>query len=352
MGSQEDDGIGEDYIDYQQNPHTEATIVSSASKVVSGGSVTLNVTETNPVNPHNVDIGSPQIAVTKNGGALTTLTAPPSSGDNGDGILNPGETWHWNNINGGAITGPTTFVATGSGVAPGDFAVNATTDPLEQVQVTADAISPNTAVTIVASAAKVVSGGTVTLNLTEANTGSDNLTAPRVEVRQGATLIATLNKASGYYASGDTDNDGVLDTTETWHWNNVPSNAITGLTTFEALGFGTDSLGGEVSYATGYLGERATVSVSTIQPNTATTMVASATKVISGGTVTLNVTEQNTGDDPLTSPRVEVRQGATLIATLNKASGYYASGDTDNDGVLDTTETWQWTERYSSARSR
>jgi hypothetical protein len=41
-------------------------------------------------------------------------------------------------------------------------------------------------------------------------------------------LDRDLNKASPYYASGDTDGDGVLDTTETWRWNNIPSNAITG----------------------------------------------------------------------------------------------------------------------------
>jgi hypothetical protein len=349
LGSLEDNGIGEDFIQYEQNPHTIATIVSSAAKVVSGGSVTLNVSEASPILPTgNVSQTNPQVVITKNGAPLTTLTAPPTSGDNGDGILDPGENWTWTNIPGGAITGPTTFVARGSSTAPGDFAVNYNTDPLEQVEVTADAIAPNTTTTIAVSATTVMFGGSVTLNVTEANTGDDPLTSPYVELRQGATLIATLNKASGYYVSGDTSNPGVLDPGETWHWNNIPSNPITGVTTFEAKGFGTDSLGSPVTYPT-YPSERATVGVSTIAPNTTTTIAISATTVMFGGSVTLNVTEANTGDDPLTSPYVELRKNGTLMATLNKASGYYASGDTSNPGVLDPGETWHWNNIPSGA---
>jgi hypothetical protein len=48
---------------------------------------------------------------------------------------------------------------------------------------------------------------------------------------------------------------------ETWRWNNVPGGVINAATTFEALGFGTDSLGNEISYATGHPSERATVRV-------------------------------------------------------------------------------------------
>jgi hypothetical protein len=140
MGSLADDGIGEDYIQYQQNPHTTATIVSSAATVASGGSVSLNVTETNPVGPYSMNVASPQVALTKNGSPLATLnktSAYYANGDtNGDGILNPGETWKWTNIPSGPITGAITFVARGSGTAPGDFPVNYLTDPLEQVGVT------------------------------------------------------------------------------------------------------------------------------------------------------------------------------------------------------------------------
>jgi hypothetical protein len=140
MGSLQDDGIGEDSLQYEQNPHTIATIVSSAATVASGGSVTLNVTEANPAGPYSMNVTSPQVALTKSGLPLATLNKTSSyyaNGDtNGNGILNPGETWKWTNIPSGPITGTTTFVARGSGTAPGDFPVNYLTDPLEQVDVT------------------------------------------------------------------------------------------------------------------------------------------------------------------------------------------------------------------------
>ena len=262
MGSLADDGIGEDYIQYEQNPHTTATIVSSAATVVSGGSVSLNVTEANPADPYSMNITSPQIALTKNGSPLATLLAPPSSGDNGDGILNPGETWKWVNIPSGAITGTTQFVARGSGTAPGDFPVNYLTDPLEQVDVTVNSGAPNTITTITANATTVSINGKVSLNVTEWNNGSDNLTSPRVEVRQNGTLIATLNSTSPHF-SGDAAPFGVLNVGETWRWTDILSKAINATTTFEAKGFGTDSQGHEVSYAAGYLGERALVIVNT-----------------------------------------------------------------------------------------
>jgi hypothetical protein len=332
-------------------PNTLTTIAASATKVVSGGTVTLNVTEQNTGDDA---LTSPYVELRQGATLIATLNKASvyyAGGDtDGDGVLNTTETWHWNSIPSNAISSTTTFEALGFGTDSVGNEVSYAEGYLdERATVTVNTIQPNTATTMVASATKVLSGGTVTLNVTEQNTGNDPLTSPRVEVRQGATLIATLNKASAYYASGDTNGNSILDTTETWHWNNVPSNAISGLTTFEALGFGTDSLGNEISFATGHTNERATVSVSTIQPNTAVTIVASAATVISGGTVTLNVTEQNTGGDPLTNPYVEVRQGATLIATLNKASAYYASGDTNGNGILDTTETWHWNNIPSNA---
>ncbi|MGA8850028.1 MAG: hypothetical protein WB564_09505, partial [Dehalococcoidia bacterium] len=127
MGSLADDGIGEDYITYEQNPHTIAGISVNATKVYSGGFVSLNVSEANPWAVGNVSQTSPQVAVNTTP-PVTLSAAMPHSGDtNLDGVLDPGENWTWINILSGAITGPTTFVASGSGVAPGDFAVNYTT---------------------------------------------------------------------------------------------------------------------------------------------------------------------------------------------------------------------------------
>jgi hypothetical protein len=120
MASLEDNGIGEDYIKYKQSPSTITTIVPSVTKVVTGGSVNLTVTE---ANIGSVNLTNPQVAITKDGAPFTTLEWPPATGDVADpGVLNVGETWNWT-INLVLITTTTTFVATGSGITPGDFLV-------------------------------------------------------------------------------------------------------------------------------------------------------------------------------------------------------------------------------------
>jgi hypothetical protein len=205
---------------------------------------------------------------------------------------------------------------------------------------TNNVIAPNTTTTIAASAATVVYGGSVLLSVNETNTGDNPLTNPYVEVRKGATLIATLTKGSGSYAGGDTSNPNVLDPGETWMWTNIPSGSITGTTVFEAKGFGTDSLSNEVSFDAGYPSERATVTVGTIQPDTETTISANTTLVDIGGCVLLTVTEENTGGVNLTNPYVEVWVGLTCVSNLTWASPH--SDDIIDPNVLNVGETWSW----------
>jgi hypothetical protein len=263
MGSLEDDGIGEDFIQYEQSPHTITTIVSSAAMVISGNTVDLTVTEANPVATHSVNLTNPSVQVWKDGVPLATLVWPPDSGEAADlYVLNVGETWSWT-ISSGPITATTTFVVIGSGIAPGDFLVTYPGDLQERDDVTVNTMGPDTTTTITASATRVQSGDSVNLTVTEENTGDDPLTNPYVEVRKNGTLIATLVAAPD---SGDDNHDGILDPPETWSWINIPSGPITATTTFVALGFGTDSLGHEVSYDEGYLGERDDVTVSAITP--------------------------------------------------------------------------------------
>jgi hypothetical protein len=194
--------------------------------------------------------------------------------------INVGEsiTYNWNGA-GGALARPALAVDLGAiPLNPGVTTVYAASEfdgsyiftppyvayDIRNVPAGITQLEPNTLTTIAANTTTVPTNGKVRLNVTEQNTGSDNLTSPRVEVRQNGVLIATLNKASAYYVSGDTNGNSKLDTTETWHWNNILSNPISAATTFEALGFGTDSLSHEISYVKGYLGERDDVTVGTL----------------------------------------------------------------------------------------
>ncbi len=111
------------------NPSTITSISSSASAVVAGGTVNLTVTEQND---GDVNLTGAHVDVDNGVG---TLSAPPTSGDDGDGILEPGETWSWT-VNGVVINADTTFTATGHGMDPFGNDVTFPADEQEQDSVT------------------------------------------------------------------------------------------------------------------------------------------------------------------------------------------------------------------------
>jgi hypothetical protein len=206
------------------------------------------------------------------------------------------------------------------------------------------AINPDTMVNISASAITVYAGDTVDLTITEQNTGDDPLTNVYVELYKDASLHSTLDKDSAGF-TGDVNANGKLDVGETWQWI-VTGVTVSADTNFEVLGFGTDSLGNEISYEEGYLGEKDDVDVYVIDPDTMVSIIAeidgaSVSMVSAGDSVDLVITEENTGNDQLTNVYVEVYQGGSLIATLDETSLEYTGGDNGN-GILDVGETWSW----------
>jgi large repetitive protein len=309
------------------HPNTVVSIHSSVPTVLTGGTVTLTVTEHNT---GDVALTSPKVNVAP---LVGDLIAPPTSGDtNSNGILNVGETWSWTVNNVGPLTATTTFTALGDGIDPlGNHITFANDYIQEKSTVGVTVIHPNTVVTINTSAPTILTGGTVTLTVTEHNTGDVPLTSPKVNV---SPLVGDLIAPP---TSGDTNSNSILDVGETWSWtiNNV--GPLTTTTTFTALGDGIDPLGNHITFENGYQGEKAQVEVVVIHPNTAVSISSSATTVLTGGTVTLTVTEHNTGDVALTSPKVNVEPiVGDLIAPPT-------SGDTNSNNILDIGETWSWT---------
>jgi hypothetical protein len=123
-----------------------------------------------------------------------------------------------------------------------------------------------TLVSITANTTVVNPGGLVNLTVTEANTGNAGLTNPYVTVNPGGYL---LNKASIYYVSGDIDNDGVLDgsntVAETWTWI-ITNVVVKANTTIIDIGHGTDPLGNEITWPPmkASAGQSASLSISPI----------------------------------------------------------------------------------------
>ena len=127
-------------------------------------------------------------------------------------------------------------------------------------------INPDTRVTIDASAYLVPADDSIDLTVTEENTGDVDLTDVYVEVWRNGDLIVTLDETT---AIESMTADGILEVGETWIWDGSTNTelaeiVITDTTTFVALGFGTDPLGNEVSFAAGYQGERDELTVATI----------------------------------------------------------------------------------------
>lgn len=137
------------------------------------------------------------------------------------------------------------------------------TDPLDVSKtVSVTVISPNTTVGITTSASAVVAGGTVNLTITEHNTGNDPITSPSVTLTPPGTVLSTTSPT---FSGGDTNGNGILDTTETWSWL-VTGVTISSATTYTVVGDGLDTLNNHVTFGA-YPNEKATTDVKVVDAN-------------------------------------------------------------------------------------
>ena len=152
----------------------------------------------------------------------------------------------------------------------------------------------------------VYAGTAVTIVVTETNTGDDPLT----NVNVTGTGCTTYTPASTSLAVGAS-----ADFTCTF------SPAVD--TAWSATGHGTDSLGNPAPAA----GETVSGNVDTITPATALTFVSQspADPVPANASVTLTVTETNTGDDPLTN---------VAVSGTNSCLSWTAAGTKNGGGAF------------------
>ncbi len=112
------------------HPSTITSIDSSATDVNAGDSVTLTVTERND---GDVNLTNAHVDVDNGVGTFNSSSAN-FSGDDGDGVLEPGETWTWTKSV--VVNSATTFTATGHGTDPFTNDVTYPNDPEERDSVT------------------------------------------------------------------------------------------------------------------------------------------------------------------------------------------------------------------------
>ncbi|MHC4623278.1 MAG: hypothetical protein ACYS4W_05180 [Planctomycetota bacterium] len=334
-------------------PGTLVGISASPTAVPPGGTdVTLTVTEENT---GTTALTSPSVDLAPLGLVLTDASPEFVGGDNGNGELDVAETWTWVVVDPG-VDAAKNYTATGHGIddigndvtwceEPGSPPDNTFCDANERAETAVGLVDPNTQVGIWASPMHVSPGGTdITLLIGELNTGDVVLTSPSVEV---APLGLVLTDASPEFLGGDNGN-GELDIGELWWWG-VVDPGVNAAKTYTVIGHGLDPFGNDVTWCEEPgsppdntlcdQDERAETGVGLIDPNTLVDISASPMEVdIAGTDVTLTITEENTGDVPLTSPGIEL---APLGLILTSASPEFVGGDNGN-GILDVGETWTW----------
>jgi hypothetical protein len=80
-----------------------------------------------------------------------------------------------------------------------------------------------------------------------------------------------------------------------------------------------------------------------IHPDSVASISALPGKIFPGGKVKLIITDTNTGDVPLTDPTMElISDPASIFMTLGRESTTFWGGDSNDDGIFDPGETWEW----------
>ncbi len=136
------------------------------------------------------------------------------------------------------------------------------------------------------------------------------------------------------YASGDTNNDGLLQKTETWHFTLnyvIPEDTNSVVNTGQACGF--DPAQTKVC-------DTDTHTLDVLHPELQVIKTASTEEANPGDTVTYTFTVTNLGDTPLDITKVHdsiALDGAVL----------QPGGDTNGNELLDTSETWVYTIDYT-----
>ncbi len=310
--------------------------LATPATVHRGEGYTISFNETND---GDLPLSSPHVTTTgATCGDLTTI----SSGDtNANGNLDPGETLVFT-CSLTNLQSDTTVVGTGHGTdfrgkdvtycETGTTPANTVCDNDERATAKVKVINPQTTLAMSASPATVHVGDTVTLSFTETNNGTrseDNLTAVSVSAPRCSTAPA-LNPSTQ-------SSDLPFGESRTFSCTFTAAATDSGAT-LAAIASGTDSLGSTVTYCTNAAtppsgvycsqNERATTSITVINPSTSLRATASAV-------VTYTFVETNNGDSAISSPTLSAPGCDSAITVTNRSL--------NSDGTLDVGESWTYT---------
>jgi hypothetical protein len=280
------------------------------------------------------------------------------SGDtNSNSRLDPTETWTYQSTrvvtagqytNIGTVTG-TPVDATGTAIA--GIAALTRTDPANLIGVAASIAivkSVNGQDANTTTGPSLVVGSTATFTYVVRNTGGSTLGTVGVRDDNG-TASNTADDFTATLQSGDTNNNGRMETTETWtfqatrpviagQYSNIGT--VTG-TPVDSAGTAIVGLANVTANdPANYFGITAAIrivkSTNGLDANTGTGPILAL-----GSTATFTYVVTNTGSTPLGTVVVGDDNGTTAVTTDDLVPTLQ-SGDTNGNGRLDTTETWTY----------
>ena len=286
-------------IEVQKGPETQSVTV--------GGTANFNITVENIGNVALVDV-----LVTD---PLCTLVGP--AGDTGnDGDLAVGEIWTFTcstlNVQSGFVN-----TATATGTPPTGPDVTDSDD----ATVTVDA--PSITVTKNPPTQSILVGDDAVFTITVDNSGDTNLFDVTIDDAQCTSLVGP---------TGD-DGDGVLEVAETWTFTCTVENVLVDFTNVVDVDASTCTPQGPQGECT-FVEDSDTADVDVQAPAITVTKNPPTQQVVSGGTANFTIVVDNTGDVPLSK---------VLVDDPNCSVPVGPTGDTNNDSVLDVTETWSYT---------
>ncbi|MEM9273463.1 MAG: hypothetical protein AAGA80_10945, partial [Cyanobacteria bacterium P01_F01_bin.143] len=263
-------------------------------------------------NTGNVDIEN----VVLEDDILGTITGPDSGDENNDGILQTTETWIYT-ATGVAIAGQYNNVGTVEGTTP-DGLLEAE-DPSSyfgtQPGIDIDKVTNGD------DGLNIPLGDAITWTYTVTNTGNVDIENPVLT----DDILGTITGPD----SGDDNNDGILQTTETWIYT-ATGTAIAGQ--YNNVGTITgDTVDGpvEAEDPSSYFGTNPGIDIDKV------TNGADGLNIPIGDAITWTYTVTNTGNVDIENPVLT----DDILGTITGPD----SGDDNNDGILQTTETWIYT---------
>ncbi|MFZ2286037.1 MAG: gliding motility-associated C-terminal domain-containing protein, partial [Bacteroidales bacterium] len=297
-----------------------ATPAMTVVKVVDQASISAPATLTYTITVTNTgNVSLTNVVLTDDLAGAATLT----SGDDGDGILEVGETWIYS----------ATYVATQANIDAGTALVNTAsvrvnqiTDPVTDDAVTTITATPAMTVEKVVDIANISTPATLTYTITVTNTGNVSLT--NVVLTDDIAGAATLT-------SGD-DGDGILEVGEAWVYTATYEATKDDIDAGDAL-INTASV--VTTEITTPVTDDATTTI-TATPAMTVEKVVDIANISAPATLTYTITVTNTGNVSLTG--VVLTDDLAGTATLT-------SGD-DGDGILEVGEAWVYTATYAATQ--